>query len=303
MKTVSIEKFAEYFKLVHATKSDYDNISIQTSQMNRVGLQMANFFETFGSDRVQLIGRAEWMYFNTLSPETKKEIADRLMSYDIPCLIFSRDLEVFPEFMEAAEKYNRHIFVSSMRTTKLINRIIIYLNKELAPQITRHGVLVDLNGVGVLIFGKSGIGKSETALELIKRGHRFVADDAIEISRIDDDTLVGTAPTLIKNFIEIRGIGILDVAKVYGIGSVRDTKVINMVVQFDEWKAGSQYDRLGIDEEYVEILDVKIIKLSIPVKPGRNLAVILEAAARNYRTREMGYNAAEELDRRLQEGI
>jgi len=303
MKTVSVKSLAEHFELNQINEGYTVNKDIQTSQLNRIGLQMANFFETFAFERVQLIGRAEWRYFETLTGDHRKVIAEKFMSYNIPCLIFSRDLEVFPEFIEAAEKFNRPIFVTGMTTTRLINRIITYLNKELAPQITRHGVLVDLNGVGVLIFGKSGIGKSETALELIKRGHRFVADDAIEISRIDDDTLIGTAPTLIKNFIEIRGIGILDVAKVYGIGSVRDSKVINMVVQFDEWKAGAQYDRLGLDNEYIEILDVKVTKLSIPVKPGRNLAVILEAAARNYRTREMGFNAAEELDRRMQEGI
>ena len=299
MKHVSVAKFAEYFNLQHANNGNNEAIKIVTSQLNRVGLQMANFFEAFASERVQLIGRAEWKYFNTLTPEQRQSRADEFMSHDIPCLIFSRGLEVFHEFRVAADKYNRPIFVTDLTTTRLINRIITYLNTELAPQKTLHGVLVDLNGVGVLIFGKSGIGKSETALELVKRGHRFVADDAIEISKIDENTLIGKAPELIKNFIEIRGIGILDIARVYGIGSVRDTKIINMVVQFDEWNANTQYDRLGLDNEYIEILEVKIPKLSIPVKPGRNLAVILEAAARNHRTREKGFNAAEELDRRL----
>lgn len=299
MKQVSVKTFAEHFNLIHVNKGYTEENKIQTSQLNRMGLQMANFFESFAYERVQLIGRAEWKFFSTLSKEQRVEIADRFMSYDIPCLIVSRGLEIFEELIEAADRHQRPIYQTQMTTTRVINRIIMYLNKELAPSITLHGVLVDLNGVGVLIFGKSGIGKSETALELIKRGHRFVADDAIEISRVDEDGLVGQAPELIKNFIEIRGIGILDIAKIYGIGSVRDTKLINMVVQFDEWKADSQYDRLGLENEYIEILNVKVPKLSIPVKPGRNLAVILEAAARNYRTREMGYNAAEELDRRL----
>jgi len=300
---ISVQRFAEVMKLKEVTTGPYHDIDIEVSDLNRIGLQMAGFFDSFPTERVQIIGWVEYKYFQTLSKGHREWIANRFMAYDFPCLVFSRNLEPFPELMEAARKYNRPVYVSEWNTSTLTGRIINFLEEELAPRTVMHGVLVDLNGIGVLIFGKSGIGKSETALELVKRGHRFVADDAIEIYQLNEDTLEGRAPELIKNFIEIRGIGILDIAKLYGIGSVREKKIIDIVVQFDDWKPDSEYDRLGIEQEYMQILSVSVPKINIPVKPGRNLAVILEAAARNHRMREMGFNAAEELERRLNDNI
>lgn len=299
--SVSVQRLAEAMKLKEITSGDYHQEVITISDVNRIGLQMAGFFESFPAERIQIIGWVEYQYFQTLSKGHREWIANRFMAYNFPCLLFSRNLEPFPELLEAAQRYQRPIYVSELTTSTLINRIINFLDEELAPRIVMHGVLVDLNGVGVLIFGKSGIGKSETALELVKRGHRFVADDAIEIYKINESTLEGRAPELIKNFMEIRGIGILDIAQLYGIGSVRERKVIDFVVQLDDWKPDSEYDRLGIEQEMIDILGVQVPRISIPVKPGRNLAVILEAAARNHRMREMGFNAAEELDKRLQD--
>jgi len=245
------------------------------------------------------MGKSEWGYFNQLTPELRAQRADEFMSKNIAGLIITRGLKVFKEFSQASQKYEKPIIVSQLSTTRLMNKGTEYLEDMLAPIVTLHGVLVDVYGIGVLIMGKSGVGKSETALELIKRGHRFVADDAIEIKRTRDNKLLGQAPELIKNFIEIRGIGIINIAKLYGIGSVRETKNIDLVVQFEAWDDNTIYDRLGLDDNYTEILGLNVSKIKIPVKPGRNLAVILEVAARNHRQKEMGYNAAQELDMRL----
>lgn len=277
------------------------NTQIETMEVNRCGLQLANFYDHFVNERIQIVGMSEWAYFDTLSPTEKVEIADRFMTYDIPVVVFTRSQEVFPEFLDAAEKHNRLIVRTPLATTTFVSRLLEYLEEQMAPTVTLHGVLVDVYGVGMLILGKSGIGKSETALELVKRGHRFVADDAIEIKKIPDGTLVGKAPALIRNFLEIRGIGILDVAKLYGLASIRHSKIIDMVIQLEDWEEGKAYDRLGLEDKYVEILDTQVSAIHIPVKPGRNLAVILEAAATNHRQKSEGYNAAKELDRRLRE--
>ncbi|MCT4632546.1 MAG: HPr(Ser) kinase/phosphatase [Firmicutes bacterium] len=295
---VKIEDFAKGLNLKFVSE-EYDSRNIESIEINRMGLQLTGFLEHFDSDRIQLIGQADWTYFNNLDKERRRKVAEDIMSYNIPCLVFTRNLEVFEEFVEFGEKYRIPILTTDQSTTIFVRSIINYLEKKLAPSVTLHGVLVDVAGIGILIFGKSGVGKSETALELVKRGHRFVADDAIEIKRVGSQ-LVGKAPELIKNFIEIRGIGILDIAMLYGIGSVRDSKVINMVIQFEAWDSGKVYDRLGIEEKTMDILGVDVSKLTIPVKPGRNLAVIVEAAARNHRMKYMGYNPAEELDKRIQ---
>jgi HPr kinase/phosphorylase len=299
LQTLTIDKLVKDLDLEIVIEFKDKNIIISTSELNRPGLQLAGYFELFAHERVQLIGRVEWCYFSKLSKEDRRKRACKIMKYDIPCLIFTRGLEVFDEFIEAAKRYNRPIFRTNLPTTKFISKLINYLEDELAPTITLHGVLVDVNGIGVLIFGESGVGKSETALELVKRGHRLVSDDAVKIKKVDDMTLVGTAPEIIKHFLEIRGIGILDIAKLYGMGAVRDTKTIDLVVQLETADKFKHYDRLGLEEEYMEILGVNISKLTLPVRPGRNLAVILEAAARNHRQKRMGYNAAEELDRRV----
>lgn len=276
-------------------------VFIETVEINRCGLQLAGFYTYFVNERIQIVGKNEWAYFHTLSDEKKASIADQFMSYDIPLVVFTRNQPVFPEFLKAAQKHNRLIVRGPLSTTTFVSRLIDYLEDCMAPTVTLHGVFVDVYGVGILILGKSGIGKSETALELVKRGHRFVADDAIEIKRTPDNALIGKAPELIQNFLEIRGIGILDVAKLYGLASIRHTKIVDMVVQLEDWEEGRVYDRLGLDDRRTEILDTDISVIHIPVKPGRNLAVILEAAATNHRQKIGGYNAAKELDRRMRE--
>ncbi len=298
MGVVRLDDMIKDLQLERITEGP-ESLEIRTAELNRIGLQLAGFYAYFVKNRVQLVGKNEYAYFETLDDEKRTEIADKFFSYEIPVVVFTRNQEVFPEFLEAAKKYNRHIVRTPLSTTSFVSKIIDYLEDCLAPTVTLHGVLVDVFGVGILILGKSGIGKSECALELVKRGHRFVADDAIEIKLNQDGSLVGKSPELIKNFLEIRGIGILDVAKLYGVASVRNSKFIDMVVQLEEWKDGHAYDRLGLEDKYIDILDKQVPALHIPVKPGRNLAVILEAAATNHRQRAEGYNAAKELDRRL----
>ncbi len=299
MQGILMSKFANDLDLEIVNDWGNEEIIISTSEVTRPGLQFAGYFEHFGYDRVQIIGRQEWSYFSKLTAQQRKERARRLMEFKIPCLIVTRGLDVFEELIEESKIYNRPILRTKLPTTKFISKLINYLEDELAPTITMHGVLVDVNGIGMLIFGESGIGKSEAALELIKRGHRLVSDDAVKIKKIDDNSLEGTSPELIRNFLEIRGIGILDVAKLYGMGAIRDKKNIDMVVQLVSDSSGDSIDRLGLEERYIDILGVKVSKLLMPVRPGRNLAVIMEAAARNHRQKRMGYNAAEELEKRL----
>ncbi|SHJ62881.1 HPr(Ser) kinase/phosphatase [Paramaledivibacter caminithermalis] len=298
LKKIAIKKLMKDLKLEVISNWKDDGREISTSEVNRVGLPLAGYFENYGFDRVQIIGKAEWSYFSGLCDKFKRARAKELMKRNIPCLVITRGLNVHAELLEEAEKNNIPIFGTNLPTSRFASRAISYLEHELAPTTTLHGVLIEVNGIGILIFGESGVGKSETALELVKRGHRLIADDAVEIKKVDEYTLIGTAPEIIKHFLEIRGIGILDVAKLYGMGAVRDKKTINLVVQLDT-NESNVYDRLGIDEEYIEILGVNVSKLTIPVRPGRNLAVIIEAAARNHRQKEMGYNAAEELNIRL----
>ncbi|MCG8539511.1 MAG: HPr(Ser) kinase/phosphatase [Clostridia bacterium] len=298
MKKILISKLIKDLRLELVNNWKDHDIEIFTSEVNRAGLPLAGYFENYGFDRVQIIGKAEWSYFSKLCDKFRRVRARELMKRNIPCLIITRGMDVHEEFIEEAEKNNIPILRTELSTSRFASKIIFYLENELAPTITLHGVLVEVNGIGLLILGESGVGKSETALELVKRGHRLVADDAVQIKKVDDYTLVGTAPEIIKYFLEIRGIGILDVAKLYGMGAVRDNKIIDLVVQLDTDNLSS-YERLGLDEEFTEILGAKISRISIPVRPGRNLAVILEAAARNHRQKEMGYNAAQELNIRL----
>ena len=300
MRVVKVEQVINDLDLEVVNDVSVDS-EIKTLEVNRCGLQFANFYDHFVYERIQIVGKNEWAYFDTLSGDQKKDIAEKFMSYDMPVVIFTRNQEVFPEMIEAANKYGRLIARTPKATTTFVSKLIDYLEEKMAPTVTLHGVLVDVFGVGMLILGKSGIGKSETALELVKRGHRFVADDAIEIVTTPDGTLIGKSPALIRNFLEIRGIGILDVAKLYGLASIRHSKIIDMVIQLEDWVEGKAYDRLGLEDKHVEILDTEVAAIHIPVKPGRNLAVILEAAATNHRQKSEGYNAAKELDRRLRE--
>lgn len=301
-KNVSIKQFVQDMELEVCVSSSEDTM-IATSEVNRIGLQLMEFYEFFAEDRIQIIGKGEWSYLNHLESDRRRAVAETFFSYHIPCLIFTRDLEVFPEFVEVAKERNKRLLRTHDTTTKFISKVLNYLDDKLADTITLHGVLVDVHGVGILILGKSGVGKSETALELIKRGHRFIADDAIQIKKTNDNKLIGTAPDLIKNFLEIRGIGILDVSRLYGSGATRAAKFIDLVVKFELWDEKKAYDRLGIDDKFTNILDLEVAQLEIPVKPGRNLAIILEAAAINHRQKQMGYNAAIELDRRMRENM
>lgn len=297
MSKVSVKKMAKDLGLEIEFIPEEDK-SIEVSEINRPGLQFSGFYKYFAYERVQLIGKVEWTYFNDLSDEKKEKRANEFFKYNVPCVIVTRDLKIPEEIIKAAKKHKKPLFRTSMGTTKFVSKIIGYLEDKLAPVITRHGVLVDVYGIGILMIGESGIGKSETALELIKRGHRLVADDAVEIKK-KDLYVEGSAPELIRHFMEIRGIGILDIKHLYGVGSVRDTKRIELIIELKNWEQGQLYDRLGLDEEFADILDTQVNKISLPIKPGRNLAMIIEVAARNYKQKKMGFNAAETLSNRL----
>ncbi len=283
-------------EILHRGKSD--TIHFSTFNINRPGLQLAGYYEHFGVERVQVIGEQEMSYLHTLSAEKRMEVCDRFFSYDFPCLVLSTALPPGKEIMTCAEKHGRVVLRSSLRTTMTVNELSIFLNDALAPQQTVHGVLMDLYGVGMLIIGNSGVGKSETALELIQRNHRLVADDAVVIKRISD-RLVGASPSIIKYFMEVRGIGIIDIRSMYGAGAVKLTKGIDLVIKLEDWDSEKVYDRLGDVKEVHNILNVELPMHTVPVKPGRNLAVILEVAARNYRLKSMGYDTLEELNKRV----
>ena len=301
---VELKKVVEKMDLKNLTPNvDIRDKTIEIPDINRPALQLTGYFEHFDSDRVQLIGYVEYTFLEKLSEETKKEIYTQLLSYQIPCIVFSRDLRPEPMLLEMAEKANIPVFNTEKKTAQFTAEIIRWLNVELAPCISIHGVLVDVYGVGVLIMGESGIGKSEAALELFKRGHRLVSDDVVEIRKVSDATLVGTAPDITRHFIELRGIGIVDVKTLYGVQSVRETQNIDLVITLEDWDKDKKYDRLGMEEEYTEFLGNKIVCHQLPIRPGRNLAIIVETAAINYRQKKMGYNAAQELYKRVQKNL
>ena len=282
---------------------EMERIKITASDVNRPGLQLVGFFDYFDHERLQVIGKVETTYLSNMTSEERLRAFENLFSKKIPAVIITRNLEPFREMLFMAEKYNIPVLRTEETTSAFLGALIAYLNLGLAPRITRHGVLVEVYGEGILILGESGVGKSETAIELVKRGHRLVADDAVEIKRVSQRTLVGSAPEIIRHFIEIRGIGIIDVKKIFGMGAVKDTERIDLVINLEVWKENTVYDRLGLEEEYTNILGLDIPSLTIPVKPGRNLAIIVEVAAMNHRQKKMGYNAAEELNKRLMDEI
>ena len=293
---VKLEKLIEKMSLKNLTPDlDLTQSEIQVPDINRPALQLTGYFDHFDSDRVQIIGYVEYTYLETLSDEKKKEMYTQLLSYGIPCIVYCRNLEPDETFLQMANEMKVPIFQSSKQTSAFTAEVIRWLNVELAPCISIHGVLVDVYGVGVLIMGESGIGKSEAALELINRGHRLVTDDVVEIRKVSDDTLVGKAPDITRHFIELRGIGIVDVKSLFGVQSVRETQTIDLVINMEEWDKNREYDRLGLKEESTEFLGNKVVCHSIPIRPGRNLAIIVESAAVNHRQKQMGYNAAEEL--------
>lgn len=295
-----LKKVIEEFELEKIYETDdLDSVMITNTDVNRPGLQMVGFFDYFDNNRIQIMGKVEFTYLEQFHADERAEKIEKLMSQHIPAFIVTRGLQIFPEMIELAEKYNVPLLRSESGTSAFMSALIAYLNVQLAPRRTRHGVLVEVYGEGILILGESGVGKSETAIELVKRGHRLVADDAVEIKRVSDKTLVGSSPEIIRHFVELRGIGIIDVKEIFGIGAVKDTENIDMIIHLEPWEEGKQYDRLGMVDEYTNIMGINVPSLTIPVKLGRNLAVIVEVASMNNRQKRMGYNAAVELNNRL----
>ena len=308
MNSVPLTTLVEEFRLeVAFAATDYEQIRLTVADVARPGLQLAGYFDHFEPMRLQVMGNVESSYLQKLTPSERAISLDRLFSYKSPALLISRYLPVDPLCLEMAKKHNVTLLRCHASTSTIVSTIIAYLNAALAPTITRHGVLMEVYGEGLLLLGDSGIGKSEAAVELLKRGHRLIADDAVEIKKISGATLVGSAPKLIRNYVELRGIGIVNVAKLFGMGAVKEENEINLVVNIVPWKEYEAYDRLGLENQYMEILGVKIPMNTIPITPGRNLAVILEVAAMNNRQRKMGYNPAQEfteqIDQHFEENI
>lgn len=294
--TVSLKKIIDEFHLesIHLP-DDPENILIGEPDLNRPGLQLMGFYEYFNPERIQIVGKMEFAYLASLDETTRYERIEMLFAQKLPALIISRELPYFPEMLELAKKHEVSLLRSKDSTSSFMAALIAFLNLNLAPRITRHGVLIEVYGEGMLIVGESGVGKSETAVELIKRGHRLVADDAVEIRRVSSISLVGSSPENIRHFLELRGIGIINARRLFGMGAVKITEKIDMIVELEPWDSEKVYDRMGVDNEYTSILGVNVPCNVIPVKPGRNLAVILEVAAMNNRQKKMGYNAAQEL--------
>ena len=277
-----------------------DDIDIITSEVNRPGLALTGYFTDFEKDRLQLMGNAEHGYLESLTPDDRKAKVDALFSRKFPALIICQGIEAIPEITESAKKYEIPLLGTEEPTSNVMSSVISLLSVKLAPQVTRHGVLVEVYGEGILRLGESGVGKSEAAMELLKRGHRLVADDAVEIKRVSNRTLVGTSPEIIRHLIELRGIGIVDVRQIFGMGAVKESEKIDLVLSLENWSQDTKYDRFGLEYEQYDILGLKVPMITIPIKPGRNLAVIIEVAAMNNRLKRLGYNAAAELNKRLE---
>ncbi len=293
---VSVAKIMQEFSLEEIYLPDKaENIMVGSANINRPGLQLSGFYKFFDSTRIQILGLGEIAYISELEPEERKMKVDKFFSQLPVLVVFTRNNDVLPEFLESAKKYNIPIVRTSAEPPAFMASLISYLNVELAPRITRHGVFVEVYGEGILLLGESGVGKSETAIELVKRGHRLIADDAVEIRRVSSKTLVGSSPDNIRHFMELRGVGIINARRLFGMGSVKLTEKIDMVLNLEDWDPEKAYDRVGIDRETTNILGLDITSMTIPVSPGRNLAVIIEIAAMNNRQKKMGYNAAEEL--------
>jgi len=299
---VPLKTLVEDFSIeVVFAASDYEHIQLTVEDISRPGLQIAGYMDHFEPMRLQVIGNVEASYLQKLTEQSRAVALDRLLSYKVPAILIARNIPIDPLFIKMAQKHNVTVLRTGEATSTIISSIIAYLRAKLAPRITRHGVLMEVYGEGVLLIGESGIGKSEAAVELLKRGHRLIADDAVEIRKIAENSLVGSAPDLIRNYIELRGIGIINVAKLFGVGAVKAENEINLVVNIVSWDPQQVYDRLGLDNQNIELLGVQIPMITIPIKPGRNLAVILEVAAMNNRQKKMGHNAAleftEQIDR------
>lgn len=298
--SVPLSQIAEALNLTEVyVAENYKETNISTVEINRPGLELTGYLEFFDNKRIQVLGNTEFSYLGRYGPEAQKMVIDSIFSFGPPAVIICRDIEPSNAILESAKLHKVSIFSTPQSTSDLTASLVQYLNKELAPRITRHGVLVEVYGEGCLLTGDSGVGKSETAIELIKRGHRLVADDAVEIRRTAQTTLYGQSPENIRHFIELRGIGIINARKLFGMGAIKPQEKIDMVINLEQWDSAKVYDRMGLDNEYMKILGVEVPTLTIPVKPGRNLAVIIEVAAMNNRQKKMGYNAARELLKNL----
>ncbi len=303
MYTVEITKMAEAMGLTLVTPEvDINGKVLTEPEVNRPALQLAGFFDYFNYERVQIIGNVEHAYLEQME-DHGAAIIEKLFSFKIPCIVFCRNLEVPDAYKECAVKHQVPIFTTADSTTDFMGEIIRWLKVELAPRISIHGVLVDVYGEGILITGESGIGKSEAALELIRRGHRLVADDVVEIKKVSEATLIGSAPEVTRHLIELRGIGIIDVKALFGVESVKNTQQIDLVIRLEDWNKDKEYDRMGLEDKYTEYLGNKVVCHELPIRPGRNLAIICESAAVNHRQKKMGYNAAQELYRKVTENI
>ena len=304
MAVIKLTEVIDKEKLINLTPEiDVTKIKIRQPDINRPAVQLTGYLEHFEAVRIQILGFVEYSYMLSMTDERKEEIYDSLISRGCPCFIFCRELEPDPIFRKYCLKYGTPILQTKQATSVFMAELIRWMNVRLAPCISIHGVLVDVYGEGVLIMGESGIGKSEAALELIKRGHRLVSDDVVEIRKVSEESLVGSAPDITKHFIELRGIGIIDVKTLFGVSSVRDTANIDLVIQLEDWDRDKEYDRLGLEEEYTEFLGNRVVCHKIPIRPGRNLAIICESAAVNHRQKSMGYNAARELYNRVQNAL
>lgn len=299
--SVKLQRIVDEFHLeVVFAPENMSEIMIQCSDVHRPGIQLSEqYYDYFDNDRIQILGKVEHYFMIKKSVEQRSEAYEKLMSTGIPAIIITRKMNITEELFDAAKKHSVPLLRTEESTSSFMAALIAFLNVSLAPSITRHGVLVEVYGEGVLLLGESGVGKSETAVELIKRGHRLVADDAVDIKRVSAKTLVGSSPEIIRHFIELRGIGIIDVRKIFGMGAVKNTESINLIINLELWQQGKNYERLGLDKEVTNILGIDIPSLTVPVRPGRNLAGIIEIAAMNHRQQNMGYNAAEELSERL----
>ena len=296
----SLKKMVEIFgmEILHKGR-DFDNTVVTISDVNRPALQLVGFYDYFDDKRLQILGRGEMRYLDRMTEAERSRVFNQLLSYPFPAMIVARGMDAPAELLKMAEKHDRTLLRTPDSTVDVTSNLIDYLNRAMAPQIARHGVLMNIYGQGVLILGDSGIGKSETAIELVKRGHRLIADDAVEIKRVSAKTLVGSAPELIRHYIELRGIGIVDVRRIFGMGAVKETEKIDLVIHFEVWEQGKIYERFGMDTEYTDILGIRVPSITLPVKPGRNLAVIIEIAAMNNRQKKMGYNTAVEFNKKL----
>lgn len=298
--SVSLAKLAEEANLTIAyTPCELDKIQVTATEVYRPGILLAGYYENFDSKRIQIIGLTEMSYLDELSTSLRNTHLEKLFSFQPPAIVLTRGMQPLSEMMQFAKQYGVPILMSTEMTSALMGQLITTLNTELAPRITRHGVLVEVYGEGILILGDSGVGKSETAIELVKRGHRLIADDAVEIKKVSPHELVGSAPPVLKHYIELRGIGVINVAKLFGMGAVKESSNIDLIINMVPWRDGEAYDRLGMETQYTEILDVKVPSITVPITPGRNLAVIFEVAAMNNRQKRMGYNAAVEFTEQM----